>query len=117
MIMVLFSHRHSKNDLFLVEIVNEIQKLNKNSYRQNTQDKMYFDFDILRDCMYKYSKKAQDKYFQYMFEAYFFAKFAASEDGYEFILSKEDMIGEKVEKIGEEISFLKNEAIRSLERI
>jgi hypothetical protein len=52
-----------------------------------------------------------------MFEAYFFAKFASSEDGKMFILSKEDMIGEKIEKIGEEISFLKDEAIKSLERI
>ena len=39
----------------------------------------------------------------YMFESYLFAKFASSEDGKEFILSKEDMIGEKVEKIEEEI--------------
>jgi len=53
----------------------------------------------------------------YMFESYFFAKFASSEDGKEFILSKEDMIGEKVEKIEEEISSLKNEAIKSLENI
>ena len=67
--------------------------------------------------MYKYSKKAQDKYFKYMFESYFFAKFASSEDGKEFILSKEDMIGEKVEKIEEEIQSLKNEAIQSLESI
>ena len=117
MIMVLFSHRHTKNDVFLVDIEEDLQKYNANSYHQEEQDKLYFDFDILRDCMYKYSKKAQDKYFKYMFEAYFFAKFASSDDGNQYILSKEDMIGEKVEKIESEISFLKGEAIRSLKRI
>ena len=53
----------------------------------------------------------------YMFESYFFAKFASSLDGKEFILSKEDMIGEKVEKIEEEILSLKDEAIKSLQII
>lgn len=60
-IMVLFSHRYTKNDKFIVE--------------QN------IDFDIVRDVMYKYSKKAQDRYFSFPVECFLFAGFALSDEG------------------------------------
>ena len=60
-IMILFSHRYTKNDLFLLEEP--------------------IEFDIIRDVMYKYSKKAQDKYFAYPVESFMFAAFALSNEG------------------------------------
>jgi len=44
MMMIVFSHRYSKGDNFIVEAEAEVE---------NT-----IDFTIVRDVMYKYSKKA-----------------------------------------------------------
>jgi|TARA_B110000305_G_C19273194_1_gene555541 hypothetical protein len=65
MITFVYAHRHNKEDLFLVDIKKE----------------RYLDFSILRDCMYHYSRKAQDRFFSHPIEAFFFARFAASPDG------------------------------------
>ena len=43
MISMIYSHRHEKDDKF-------IQEIKEQGYR--------LDFDIIRDVMYKYSKKA-----------------------------------------------------------
>ncbi len=43
MISMIYSHRHEKDDKFIQEIKQEGHSL---------------DFDIIRDVMYKYSKKA-----------------------------------------------------------
>jgi hypothetical protein len=72
MITFVYAHRHNKEDLFLVEIKKE----------------KYMDFSILRDCMYHYSRKAQDRFFGHPIEAYFFARFATSPTGLTFIRSK-----------------------------
>ena len=72
MITFVYAHRHNKEDLFLMDIKKE----------------KYLDFTILRDCMYHYSRKAQDRFFSHPIEAYFFAKFAASPNGQKFILAK-----------------------------
>lgn len=53
-----FAHRHNKDDLFLKE--------------------SGIDFTVLRDCMYRYSKKAQDHFFSQGIETFFFAHFASS---------------------------------------
>ena len=55
MMMILFSHRHSKKDVFLVDTKNEITK---DLSEKSPNGHLYFDFNIVRDCMYKYSKKA-----------------------------------------------------------
>lgn len=72
MITFVYAHRHNKEDLFLMDIKKE----------------KYLDFSILRDCMYHYSRKAQDRFFNHPIEAYFFAQFAASPDGQGFIKAK-----------------------------
>jgi len=60
MIAFVYAHRHNKDDKFIVE----------------AQKKGYIDFSIVRDVMYRYSKKAQDRFFDNAIESYFFAKFA-----------------------------------------
>jgi hypothetical protein len=60
MIAFVYAHRHNKDDKFIVE----------------AQTKGYIDFSIVRDAMYRYSKKAQDRFFDNAIESYFFAKFA-----------------------------------------
>jgi len=40
-----------------------------------------FNFDTIRDTMYKYSKKSQEKYFANPFFAFFMAWFAHSNEG------------------------------------
>ena len=79
--MILFSHRYTKNDLFLLEEP--------------------IEFDIIRDVMYKYSKKAQDKYFAYPVECFMFAAFALSEEGQMYLRNKPDNVkdGEKLAKM------------------
>lgn len=53
--MILFSHRHTKNDTF----IEEAQKEAAESGRRE----LAIDFSVIRDVMYKYSKKAEEKYF------------------------------------------------------
>lgn len=53
---VVHSHRHNKEDAFLSE--------------------SSVDFSLVRDTMYKYSKKAQERFFSIPVFAYLFAWFA-----------------------------------------
>lgn len=54
--MVVFCHRHNKNDSFLQEVP--------------------LDFEIVRDPMYKYSRTAQNRFFAVPTLAFMFAHFA-----------------------------------------
>lgn len=58
---MIYSHRHEKDDKFIQEIKKEGHSL---------------DFDIIRDVMYKYSKKAQDSFLSDPIESFFLIKFA-----------------------------------------
>jgi hypothetical protein len=69
MLAFVYAHRHNKDDVFILE---------------SKKDK-YIDFSIVRDVMYSYSKKAQDKFFSHVIESYFLAKFAMSPEGQSFI--------------------------------
>jgi hypothetical protein len=69
MLAFVYAHRHNKDDLFILE---------------SRKDK-YIDFSIVRDVMYSYSNKAQDKFFGHAIESYFLAKFAMSPEGQTFI--------------------------------
>lgn len=55
--LLVFSHRHNKNDEFLKDPL--------------------IDFSIVREPMYKYSRHAQDKFFDYATYAFLFAWFEA----------------------------------------
>jgi hypothetical protein len=83
MMAFVYAHRHNKDDLFLVQ----------------TRQENYIDFSVLRDCMYHYSKKAQDRFFKHAIETYFFAKFALSKDGSNFIKVKSNMSMENITKL------------------
>ena len=75
MMMICFSHRYNKGDRFIQEA-------------EKSSDPI--DFSIVRDVMYKYSKKAQDRYFSYPIEAFLFAAFALSDEGLNFLQNKPD---------------------------
>lgn len=99
-----YAHRHNKDDVFILE---------------SRKDK-YIDFSIVRDVMYSYSKKAQDKFFSHAIESYFLAKFAISPEGQSFIHGKEASIqkeaNEKIKKLLKDTDELKKIAIQSLEQ-
>ncbi len=57
LMVVVHSHRHNKDDPF-------INNLNA------------VDFSLVRDTMYKYSKKAQDRFFSYPVFAFLFYSFS-----------------------------------------
>ena len=78
---------------------------------------MSMKWDVIRDCLYKYSKRAQDRFFKYFFEAYLFARFGLSKDGFDFIMSKEDMVEEKAPKIEAELKVLTNIAVAAVEQM
>ena len=96
-IMILFSHRSTKNDPFMQEEP--------------------IDFEVVRDVMYKYSKKAQDKYFACPVESFMFAAFALSTEGQEYLRNKPDMDSEKLPKILKDLAKLKSQAIKSLQQL
>jgi len=82
MMIFVFAHRHSKGDKFIVETQDFMDSKPKSD--------LHFDFSIVRNVMYLYSKKAQEHYLTFPVESFMLAKFAASKDGQNFIKSKPD---------------------------
>ena len=74
MMIFVFAHRHSKGDRFIVETQEAMKS-----------DSTHFDFSIVRNVMYLYSKKAQEHYLQFPIECFLLAKFAKSSEGKNFI--------------------------------
>jgi len=73
------------------------------------------DFTIVRDVMYKYSKKAQDRFFSFPIESFLFAAFALSDEGLHFLQSKPDNNdNEKLRRLKNDLGELKNHAIECL---
>ena len=70
MLILLFSHRHNKGDLFISELENSDVNL---------------DFKIQRDIMYKYSKYSHDNFFKSPIDLFFLINFANSDDCISFI--------------------------------
>lgn len=62
--LLVFTHRHNKNDPFLADPL--------------------VDFGIVREPMYKYSRVAQDKFFDYPVYSFFFAWFSINVDAKNF---------------------------------
>jgi hypothetical protein len=72
--LVVLSHRHNKEE----------------SFNKCNAKKGELDFSLVRDTMYKYSKKAQDRFFKNSFLAFLFIGFASSQEGIIFINEKFD---------------------------
>ena len=108
MMMICFSHRYNKGDKFIQEAEVEAKE---------TGEGHSIDFSIIRDVMYKYSKKAQDRYFQYPIEAFLFAAFALSDEGLNFLQNKPDNQAdpEKLRRLKSDLAELKNQAVESLQ--
>lgn len=66
--LYIFSHRHNKSDNYLVGLKEDVSK-NGN----------YISFDLIRDMMYKYSKKAQKKFMANPLLAFLLINFLSSE--------------------------------------
>ena len=66
--------------------------------------------------MYKYSKKAEEKYFQCETESFMFAAFALSDEGISFLKEKPDNCkdDEKLSRILRDLNCLKDQALLSL---
>ncbi len=70
--LVVLSHRHNKEE----------------SIHRSQSKKSDLDFSLVRDTMYKYSKKAQERFFRNAFLAFLFIKFATSQEGLRYIDEK-----------------------------
>ena len=81
MMIMLFTHRHGKDDRFLLETKQALAASPRG---------LHFDFTVVRDTMYKYSKKAEERFFTFPVEAFFMARFAGSKDGLAYLKSKPD---------------------------
>lgn len=84
MLLIVYAHRHNKNDVFISETKLDTER------RQKTDPELYFDFKIMRNVMYQYSKKAQQTFFDHPIESFYLAMFATSEEGKSFITHKPD---------------------------
>ena len=71
---ILFSHRYDKKDQFIME------------YQAKGSE---IKFNIIRDVMYKYSKKAQRELLSRPEDAFFLMNFSGTKGGKEFIEQKE----------------------------
>jgi len=73
-------------------------------------DETLVDFTIVRDVMYKYSKKAQDRFFSYPIEAFLFSVFSLSDEGIQFLLNKPDNFNDnsKTMRLKSDLIDLKN---------
>ena len=96
---IVFSHRYVKGDKFITEAQN----------LSNTDPEAYqIDFSIIRDVMYKYSKKAQDRFFSFPIESFLFAAFSLSDEGLNFLKSKPDNNDdEKLRRLHDDLGQLK----------
>ena len=70
MLSVVLSHHFQKEEIKKLVI--------------NTQ----VEFSVIRDTMYKYSKKAEEKFFYFPVFAFIFLSFALSNEGTEYTRSK-----------------------------
>ena len=98
-----FAHRHNKDDRFLKETEDDLAK----------DEDLHLDFSIVRDVMYHYSKKAQERFFTFPHESFFMAMFATSQSGKDFIKQKPDS-PEKTTRLFKDINELKHQAIEGL---
>lgn len=106
LMMIVFSHRYNKGDKFIQEAEQMAEQ------DPNCQP---IDFSIARDVMYKYSKKAQDRFFSHPIESFLFAAFALSDEGLNFLRSKPDNNDdEKLRRLRIDLMGLKNQAIECL---
>jgi len=71
MMIFVFAHRHSKGDRFIEETKAAME----------ATPELHFDFSIVRNVMYLYSKKAQEHYMTYPVECFFLAAFETSAEG------------------------------------
>lgn len=71
---ILFSHRYDKKDKFILEQKELKQEIN---------------FGMIRDVMYKYSKKAQREFVSVQSNAFLLLNFVGTVKGKEFIDQKE----------------------------
>lgn len=96
--LVVLSHRHNKEESITKK-----------------KDKHDLDFSVVRDTMYKYSKKAQERFFRNSFLAFFFIAFSASPEGIGFINEKfADKGHEYLVRMHAEMAELKEDAIHTL---
>jgi hypothetical protein len=96
--LVVLSHRHNKEESITKK-----------------KDKYELDFSIVRDTMYKYSKKVQERFFKNSPLAFLFIAFAASPEGMDFINQKFNEKGQDyLVRMYAEMSELRDEAIKSL---
>ena len=67
MMIFVFAHRHTTGDTFISETHKAMEQTDKKD--------LHFDFSIVRNVMYLYSKKAQEHYMTYPVESFFLAHF------------------------------------------
>uniref|UniRef100_A0A7S3IN23 Uncharacterized protein n=1 Tax=Strombidium inclinatum TaxID=197538 RepID=A0A7S3IN23_9SPIT len=104
--MIVFSHRYNKGDRFIHEVE---QAFDEGSTRNP------IDFSIVRDVMYKYSRKAQDRFFSFPIQSFLFASFALSDEGLHFLQKKPDNNDpEKLRRLRIDLAELKNQAVKCL---
>lgn len=94
--MLLFCHRHTKTDAFLLNSP--------------------VTYEIVRDPMYLYSQRSQDKFFEQAEFAFLFAFFARNEHSRNYYLQK---LGEKEDeeqaaRMVQEIELLSDKAVEHL---
>ena len=104
--MIVFSHRYSKGDKFILE----------SEACASSQMMAPIDFTIIRDTMYKYSKKAQDRYFSFPIESFLFAAFSLSDEGQGFLQNKPDNQNDpaKLNRLLTDLGALKDQGIQTL---
>jgi len=102
--MVVFSHRFNKDDKFVLEI------------REGCESNP-IDYTIVRDVLYKYSKKASDRFIALPAKSFLFATFALSDEGLKFLHAKPDNNDpEKLKRLYHDLAELKTSAINCLKR-
>eukprot|EP00347_Sterkiella_histriomuscorum_P014053 403362339 len=116
------SHRHNKNsqkrggehlDLLNIELSNSLNQNNEN-------DEIQFggfdiDYEIIRDTMYRYSKKAKDRFLKEPILAFLFLWFSSIDDAKSFISGKFSEKDEEYrERMNIELEDLRQQALKQL---
>lgn len=95
--LLVFSHRHNKNDPYLKDTIES--------------------FDLVRDTMYKYSKQAEKNFFNQPVYAFLFACFSISTAGQTFAnekISEDNKDMTHMERMRLELEVMSEQATKAL---
>lgn len=113
MIMFTQAHRHGKSDQLIADMKEEVQN-EKLLLDDNDKERIYADFDIIRNVQYGYSQKSQQAFFGKAIETFFYIKYAQIPEGVKYLNDKVNIKYQQMPQVKKERLFKHNNDLLAL---